>query len=126
MCSNGVDVIVYSVFDNNAKQCSNDPIGTYYEPVPTFLAGYMQQKYEDSIDQGIDYEAPEVIQYAYCVGFYINQVMYYLQVGCADDTTTTSSALAINIYNDKSCTIKSTNNDGYDDSNYDASEIQVC
>jgi hypothetical protein len=121
--SSGTDVIVYSVYDGHGKQCSNDPIGTYYEPVPTYLAGYVKQKYQDTIDQGYQYESPEVLQYAYCVGFYINQVMYYLQAGCADDTT---QALAINIYKDNTCTVKATDANGNDDTNFDVSSLQVC
>ena len=121
--SNGIDVIVFSVFDNKVHQCSDTALGTYYEPVQYFFKGYMEQKYDDAMDQSLDYEEPDVVQYAYCVGYYINDVMYYMQIGCADGTT---SALAINIYYDKECTMKSTNVDGYNDATFDVSSVQVC
>ena len=82
----------------------------------------MKQLYEDATIQGIDYEDPDILQYAYCTGFYINSVMYYLQVGCADNS---SQSLAVNIYTDNACTIRSTNEDGEGTTNFDTSDIQV-
>ena len=117
-----MDVIVYSMYDNHAKVCTNEPIGTYYQPVANFLGGYIQPPYQDAVDQGYEYNEPEVLQYAYCVGFYIQNVMFYLQVGCTDSTT---QSISIQIYTDKECTQRSTNSDGYDDTNYDTSEIPV-
>lgn len=119
---NNVDVIVYSMHNTRAKQCTNDPLGTYYLPVPNFLGGYIQQKYQDASDQGLEYSEPEVLQYAYCVGYYIQNVLYYLQVGCTDGTT---QSISIQIYQDKECTVRSVDSDGYDDTNFDTSEIQI-
>jgi hypothetical protein len=117
-----VDVIVFSVFENGYKQCSDDPMGTYFAPVPYFMQGYLNQKEQDKMDQGYeDYEQPDAAQYLYCTPFEIQGQYFYFQIGCADDT---SLALAVNIYSDKDCTTRS-GVDGYDDSNIDISEISV-
>lgn len=82
----------------------------------------MNQKQQDMEDQGYDdYELPEVSQYAYCTPMEIQNKMYYFQMGCADGE---SQALAVNIYEDNTCTTRSYI-DGYDDANIDVSELQV-
>lgn len=122
MCSsNNVDVIVFSIFDNQYNQCSDKPVGTYYVPVPKFVQAYTNQKSQDMYDQGIDYELPDVAQYIYCTPFEIQGQYKYFQVGCADDSLT---SLAVNIYEDKDCTTRS-QVDGNDDSVIDVSEIHV-
>jgi len=74
-------------------------------------------------DQGYeDYELPEVAQYAYCTAMEIQNKMYYFQMGCADGE---SQGLAVNIYEDNTCTTRSYV-EGYDDANIDVSELQVC
>jgi len=119
---NDVDVIVFSVFDHAYKQCSDDAIGTYIAPVPQFLDGYMEQYEQTQYDQGYDdYQIPDAAAYTSCTQQEINGVNYYFQVGCSDGT---SQALAINIYEDNTCTTRSVV-DGYDDSNVDTSGIQI-
>ena len=99
--SNGVDVIVWSIFENGYKQCGDTPIGTYVTTVPNFLNGYLNQKVQDAEDQGQDFEYPDVAQYIACTAFDINDKNYYLQFGCSDET---SQAVAINIFDDNACT----------------------
>lgn len=120
--SNDVDMIVFSVYGNRYKQCSDDPMGTYIAEVPYFLEGYLAEKAQEMQDSGYDdYAEPDSAQYIYCTPYVIQNVQYYMQIGCADDT---SQALAINIYEDDACTVRSMV-DGYDDSNIDVSDIQV-
>lgn len=103
------------------KQCNDNPMGTYIAPVSYFVDGYLQDIAYDMQEQGYDYETPDVAQYVSCTAYTIQNQEYYLQLGCADDT---SQALAVNIYTDSSCTKRSQIN-GYDDSNIDVSKIQV-
>jgi hypothetical protein len=120
--SNNVDVVVFSLFENQYNQCMDEAVGTYYIPVPTFVQGFTSQKEQDMSDQGDnDYEIPDVAQYIYCTPFVISGQTKYLQIGCADDTVL---SLAINIYNDKDCTTRS-GEGGYDDATIDVTEIYV-
>ena len=119
---NNVDVIVYSVHEQAYKQCSDDPIGTYISPVPTFLEGYLTEYTQIQNDMGYDdYELPDSAQYAYCTQKQINGQQYWLQMGCTDGT---SQSISVNIYSDNTCETRSVV-DGYDDANIDVSEIQV-
>lgn len=120
--SNDVDVIVFSVFENGAHHCTDTPVGTYITPVQHYLQGVLDQKQQDMEDQGYeDYELAEVSQYVACTPMEIQNNMYYFQVGCADDS---HQALAVNIYQDNTCTTRSAV-DGFDDANIDASDIQA-
>ena len=111
---------MYSMFDTGYNHCSDDPIGTYVTPVSRFVQGYLEQQEQDYEDQGLEYEAPDVAQYAYCTEYEIQNQIFYFQLGCADD----NSGLAVNIYTDNACTIKSEVN-GFDDANIDVSQIKV-
>eukprot|EP00535_Pseudo-nitzschia_heimii_P010158 CAMPEP_0197183830 /NCGR_PEP_ID=MMETSP1423-20130617/8454_1 /TAXON_ID=476441 /ORGANISM="Pseudo-nitzschia heimii, Strain UNC1101" /LENGTH=382 /DNA_ID=CAMNT_0042634465 /DNA_START=305 /DNA_END=1453 /DNA_ORIENTATION=- len=120
---NNVDVIVFSVHEEYYKQCQDDPIGTYITPVPNFLQGYLQYYMQIQEDKGYDdYELPEVANYAYCTRVVIQNQELYLQIGCSDDN---SDNIAVNIYEDNTCSTRSTVADGYDDANIDVSEIQL-
>jgi hypothetical protein len=121
--SNDVDVIVFSVHEHGyQKNCGDDPIGTYIAPVPYFLDGYIRELATEAEDQGYDYEAPDVAQYIQCTAFAIDGVQYYFQFGCADGT---SQALAVNIYTEETCTTRSDEVDGWDDSTLDVSGVKV-
>lgn len=120
---NNVDVIVFSVHEEYYKQCQDDPIGTYITPVPNFLQGYLQYYMQIQEDKGYDdYQLPEVADYAYCTRVVIQNEERWLQIGCADDN---SLSIAVNIYDDNTCTTRSTIEGGYDDANIDVSEIQM-
>jgi len=121
--SDNVDVIVFSMHEHGyQKQCMDDPTGTYIAPVPYFVDGYLQEIQMEMEEQGYeDYQAPDVAQYVSCTPFVIQNVQYYFQLGCADGT---SQALAVNIYEDNTCTKRSVV-DGFDDTNIDVSAIQV-
>lgn len=120
--SDDTDVIVFSVHEQGYKQCSDEPVGTYITPVPNFLEGYLKYYLQIQQDKGYDdYELPDAANYAYCTRTVKNGNEYWVQVGCADDS---SQSLAVNIYSDNTCTTRSSV-DGYDDSNIDVSEIQV-
>ena len=117
-----VDQIVFQVFTGN-DHCTSDPIGTYVTPVPYYMQGYLAQEKQKMQDmgQGDDYQYPYAAQYINCMPYETNSGYYYMQLGCADDTT---QSIAINIYQDNQCTKRSVV-DGYDDSTIDVSEIQV-
>ncbi|VEU43714.1 unnamed protein product [Pseudo-nitzschia multistriata] len=120
---NNVDVIVFSVHEQYYKQCQDNPIGTYITPVPNFLQGYLQYYMQIQEDKGYDdYELPEVADYAYCTRVEIQNQELYLQIGCSDESP---NSIAVNIYEDNTCTKRSTSIDGYDDANIDVSEIQL-
>ena len=116
-----VDQIVFQVFTGN-DHCTSDPIGTYVIPVPFYMQGYLAQEQLKRQDMGQDdYVQPDAAQYVSCIPYETNRGYYYMQVGCADDST---QAIAINIYQDNQCTKRSVV-DGYDDSSIDVSSIQV-
>jgi len=116
-----VDVIVFQMFENGYNHCTDTPLGTYISSVPQFMQGYLSQKEQDTEDQGYEWEAPDVAQYAYCTPFEIENKIYYFQLGCSDSTV---EEIAVNIYEDDACTQRSAV-DGFDDSNIDVSSIQV-
>ena len=120
-CSNDKDVIVFQMFEAGSNHCTDDSLGTYIATVPEYMQGYLAQKEQDTEDQGYEYEESDVAQYAYCTPFEIENQMFYFQLGCADGTT---EELAVNIYEDNTCTTRSVV-DGFDDSNIDVSAIQV-
>ena len=120
--SGNEDVIVFSVHEEGYKQCTDDPTGTYITPVPNFLQGYLKYYMSIQEDKGNeDYELPDAAQYAYCQRMVIQNQEYWLQMGCTDGD---SQSLSVNIYEDNTCTTRSTV-DGFDDSNIDVSEIKV-
>jgi len=120
---NNVDVLVFSVHEEYYKQCQDSPIGTYITPVPNFLQGYLQYYQQIQEDKGYDdYELPEVAQYAYCTRIVIENEERWLQIGCSDDD---ALSIAVNLYEDNTCTTRVTTNDGYDDTNIDVSEINL-
>jgi len=113
---------VFGLYEDVYNHCSDTPIGTYISPVPRFVQGYIKKEIQHAQDQGNDdYEQPDILQYAYCTEFVIENQIYYFQLGCSDDST---QKLAVNIYSDNTCTTRSVV-DGYDDSNLDVSAIQV-
>mmetsp|Transcript_25422 Transcript_25422/g.37146 ORF Transcript_25422/g.37146 Transcript_25422/m.37146 type:complete len:417 (-) Transcript_25422:191-1441(-) len=119
---NNIDVIVFSVFDHSYKQCSDEPIGTYIVPVSVFVAGWTDEMAQKNADEGIDdYVAPDAAEYVACSQKVVNNVEYYLQVGCADGTT---QAIGVNIYSDNTCETRDVEH-GSDDANVDLSEIQI-
>lgn len=119
---NDVDVIVFSVFEHGYKQCSDEPMGTYVTDVPTFVYAYMQQKLQNQQDLGNDdYVTPESVEYTACTRKVVDNVEYFVQLGCSDST---SQALSLNIYKDNTCTERDSRN-GYDDANADVSALQL-
>lgn len=107
----------------NHDYCNDDKkIGTYVTAVPDFMTGWLAEKEQQAADNGNDdYAVPDVAQYVQCTAFEIQGVAYYMQLGCADDDT---KAIAVNIYEDNACTVRSSR-DGYDDANFDVSDLQV-
>lgn len=119
---NDVDVIVFSVFNNGYKQCSNDAVGTYITPVPTFVNGYMDQLEWNAEESGVDdYATPDSATYTQCTRVKIQNSVYYVQLGCTDGT---SQSISVNIYSDENCQYRDAV-DGYDDANIDTSQVQL-
>jgi len=118
----GVDVIMFSVFEDGYKQCSDQPSGTYITPVPYFVDAYLDQVALIEEDKGNeDYERPESSMYTACIQTKIQNNMYYVQVGCSDLDT---QQLSVNIYEENTCETKSTI-EGMDDANIDISDIEI-
>jgi hypothetical protein len=94
-------VILYSVFENGYKQCTDGALGTYVSAVPTFLQGYLSQKEQDAEDQGLDYDYPDATQYIACTAYQIDGKEYYFQLGCSGES---NLAIEVKIYEDNACT----------------------
>jgi hypothetical protein len=119
---NNVDVIVFTIHpDGYKKQCQDQPLGTYTAPVPNFVGAYLNDIASTMADSGKEYTYPSVAEYLYCTPYVIENTQYYFQLGCADGNTL---KLAVNIYKDNACSVRSTVDD-MDDANIDVSEIQV-
>jgi hypothetical protein len=119
---NNVDSIVFQVFDSS-DHCTSEPIGTYVSSVPSYMYGHVKELDQKMADRGYDdYVEPDVAQYLECTQYNIQGTYYYLQLGCADDST---QNLAVNIYKDDQCTKRSAP-EGYDDSTIDVSDLEVC
>jgi hypothetical protein len=120
--SNDVDVIVFSVFEHAYKQCSDEPRGTYYVPVPLFVDAYMNQLAQNKADiNNDDWEIPATAAYTSCTQIEVQNQKYFVQLGCTDGT---SQSISVNIYADNTCETRDFEN-GLDDSNIDVSDIQV-
>lgn len=116
-----VDQIVFQVFTGN-DHCTSDPIGTYVTPVPYYVQGFLAQEQQKKQDMGQDdYAEPDAAQYVSCMPYETNSGYYWMQLGCADDTT---QSIAVNIYQDNQCTKRSIV-EGMDDATIDVSAIQV-
>lgn len=110
------------MFAKGYNQCSDDPMGTYITPVPTFVDAYLEQVEEQEQDKGNDdYATPDSAQYTQCTRMVIQNQEYYVMLGCTDGT---SQSISVNIYTDDTCETRSTVN-GYDDANIDVSDIEV-
>jgi len=111
----GIDQVKFDMYEKSYKHCSDTPMGTYLVPVSIFVNAYLNQLTNNAADSGVDYEVPEVAAaYAQCgMGPKINGYQYYYQVGCSDSNPL---ALAVNIYEDDTCTTLS-DKDGYNDAN---------
>lgn len=111
----GIDQIKFDMYEKSYKHCSDTPMGTYLVPVSIFVNAYLNQLTNNAADEGVDYQVPEVAAaYAQCgMGPKINGYQYYYQVGCSDSNPL---ALAVNIYEDDTCTTLS-DKDGYNDAN---------
>ena len=110
------------MFSQGYNQCSDDPLGTYITPVPTFVNAYLEQLEANEQDKGYDdYVTPDSATYTQCTQIVIQNKEYYVMLGCTDGT---SQSISVNIYTDNTCETRSTVN-GYDDSNIDVSDIQV-
>eukprot|EP00568_Trieres_chinensis_P006260 CAMPEP_0183309612 /NCGR_PEP_ID=MMETSP0160_2-20130417/25444_1 /TAXON_ID=2839 ORGANISM="Odontella Sinensis, Strain Grunow 1884" /NCGR_SAMPLE_ID=MMETSP0160_2 /ASSEMBLY_ACC=CAM_ASM_000250 /LENGTH=423 /DNA_ID=CAMNT_0025473667 /DNA_START=132 /DNA_END=1403 /DNA_ORIENTATION=- len=119
---NGVDMIVFSVFEKGYKQCSNEPMGTYITPVPTFVQAYLDQLELNELDMGNDdYVSPDAAQYAQCSQYNGNNGQYSVMLGCDDSNP---HKLAVNIYTDATCDTRDVEN-GMDDANIDVSDVQI-
>jgi len=115
-------MIVFQVFENGYKQCSDDPMGTYITPVPTFVSAYLDQVESNELDMGNDdYEVPDAAQYAQCAQYNGNNGQFSVMLGCDDSNP---HQLAVNIYTDATCETRDVEN-GMDDANIDVSDVQV-
>lgn len=110
---NGMDQIMYAMYEKSSNHCQDSPLGTFVTPVPTFVDAYLEQTADNYADAGQEYEYPYAVNYLECSEKLVDGESYYLQLGCSDDD---SSSLAVNIYSDAQCTEPSEMN-GYDDAN---------
>jgi len=119
---NEVDVIVYQLFKNGYKQCSDTPMGTYITSAPTFVSAYLQQQSLAMADTGVDdYAEPEAAGFMYCTQLVVDDVEYYAMLGCDSNST---QKIAVNLFNDDACTERA--NEKYADyTDDDAQELDL-
>lgn len=118
----GKDVIVYSMYEKYYNHCADKAMGTYYLDVPTFMTAYINQMELNKEDMGDDYVVPDST-YVNCYPVETSSgAVYYVQLGCADNTST---ELAVNVYTDNTCTTPDKSSTGSDDTNIDVSSLQA-
>lgn len=99
---NEVDVIVYQMFKNGYKQCSDTPMGTYITNAATFVSAYLEQKELEYADTGVDdYVEPAAAGFMYCTEVEVNDQQYYAMLGCDSNST---QKIGVNLYYDDACT----------------------
>ena len=111
---NDMDQILYAIHEKSSNHCTDNPVGTFVSPVPTFVDAYIDQLADNAADAGEEYEYPDLMNYLDCTYKNIAGGDYYIQLGCSDDDT---SSLAVNIYTDAQCTESSEDLYGGDDAN---------
>ncbi|KAL9178312.1 hypothetical protein ACHAXT_001740 [Thalassiosira profunda] len=119
---NGVDQIMYSMYEQSSNHCTDTPVGTYVASVQQFVYAYLEQAADNAADAGEDFEYPDLSNYLGCTK---SNYDYYLSLGCSDDDPT---QLAVNLYTDDQCTQASVV-DGYDDANIELDysiEFEKC
>jgi len=99
---NKADVIVYQMFKNGYKQCSDTPMGTYITSAQTFVSAYLDQKELEMADTGVDdYVESEAAGFMYCTAVEVNDNQYYAMLGCDHNST---QKIAVNLFYDDTCT----------------------
>jgi len=88
------DVIVYDIFDNGDSECSDGSEG-FYTDVPTYVAAMNKH----------DKNTYVADSYLDCIEKKVRGKPYYVRLGCS---TTSTQALAVNLYEDSSCSTLST------------------
>mmetsp|Transcript_8012 Transcript_8012/g.18295 ORF Transcript_8012/g.18295 Transcript_8012/m.18295 type:complete len:386 (+) Transcript_8012:153-1310(+) len=111
---NDMDQILYAMHEKSSNHCTDNPVGTFVTPVPTFVDAYIDQLADNAADAGEEYEYPDLMNYLECTYKNIAGGDYYIQLGCSDGDT---SSLAVNIYTDAQCTESSDDLYGGDDAN---------
>ena len=124
---NQVDVIVYQLFKNGYKQCSDTPMGTYITNTATFVGAYLDQKELEYADTGVDdYVEPAAAGFMYCTEVEVDDNQYYAMLGCHQNST---QQLSVNLFYDNACTERANKeySEDYDDDaqQLDLSGIQV-
>jgi len=105
---NKVDVIVYQMFKNGYKQCSDTPMGTYTTNAPTFVSAYLDQKELEMADTGVDdYVEPAAAGFVYCTEVEVNGNQYYAMLGCDHNST---QKISVNLFYDDACTERTNQN----------------
>lgn len=119
---NQVDVIVYQLFKNGYKQCSDTPMGTYITNTATFVGAYLDQKELEYADTGVDdYVEPAAAGFMYCTEVEVDDNQYYAMLGCHQNST---QQLSVNLFYDNACTERANKeySEDYDD---DAQQLDL-
>lgn len=113
---NGVDQVMYSMFEQSSNHCTDAPLGTYVAAAADFAAAYLDQAADNAADAGQDdWAYPAAAAYLDCTYQLVNGRDQYLRLGCSADD---GSRLAVLSYSDDACTQR-----GADDE--DASDLQA-
>lgn len=85
---------MYDIFDNGDSECSDGSEG-FYTDVPTYVAAMNKH----------DKNTYVADSYLDCIEKKVRGKPYYVRLGCS---TTSTQALAVNLYEDSSCSTLST------------------
>mmetsp|Transcript_31571 Transcript_31571/g.36308 ORF Transcript_31571/g.36308 Transcript_31571/m.36308 type:complete len:300 (-) Transcript_31571:138-1037(-) len=109
--------VVYNMYKDNNQKCQKHKMGTYKTDVKNFIKAYAVQQARDSEITGYKFEPGDAMNYLYCTAEYINDYLFYLQLGCSS----TGKGFQVNAYKDSSCMEQAVNYNPY----IDVSGLQV-
>jgi len=118
---NNEDVVVFTMYGQNNKDCNKNKIGTYKATVSNFVKAHTRQAQINAEANGYGYDLDDdLMSYLDCT-FYENDYGFqgYIKLSCNQNT---GKALQVRVYNDESCSQKASQQTNL---NFDLSALKV-
>lgn len=104
--TNDGEAVVFDIYQANNNQCKRRSYGTYQVPIETWVIAYArdQRQAAEANENANVYEVEdEVLEFLQCSQYYYNNNMFYLKLGCRENT---GKGFQLNAYSDNTCTTK--------------------
>mmetsp|Transcript_24720 Transcript_24720/g.23745 ORF Transcript_24720/g.23745 Transcript_24720/m.23745 type:complete len:412 (-) Transcript_24720:117-1352(-) len=115
------DVVAFTVYGQNNKDCSKNKIGTYQASLPNFIKAYSRQSQINAQVNGYGYDLDEdLMTYLQCTYYQNNNGFEgYIKLSCNPNT---GHSLTVKVYNDDTCSQKANQQTNL---NFDLSALKV-